>query len=80
MKLRMFGGHTVAVTLSRRNLEALLLKLEDPESMKTISIHEDGYYLTVEAEENDTHYADRPAGLMRVKEEQQISRPPTGVR
>lgn len=56
---------TLEVTLSRRNLLALLLKLDGypKDSACTIytDIDTDGYILVVKAEEDDKHYADRPA-------------------
>ena len=58
------------VELSRRNLEVLWAKLDDPESRKTIVLVKDGQEVcAVRAVENDEHYADREAGRMLVKGE-----------
>lgn len=49
----------VVVTLSRRNLRTLLTKLNDPDSVRTLTLNripELGYLLTVRAEEDDVHY------------------------
>ena len=55
------GGFPVAVvTLSRRNLRTLLTKLNEPESLRTLSINripETGHILVVRAEEDDVHYS-----------------------
>lgn len=48
--------------LTRRNLEILLAKLDDPESARTIIGPENNFM--VRAVENDEHYANRPAGPM----------------
>lgn len=50
------------VTLSRRNLQTLLNKLDDPESKRTLVKDGDGSRLVVTAEEDDVHYKDRPEG------------------
>lgn len=61
---------TIHVTLSRRNLQTLLLKLDVEESRKTIvRVTEDGHYLSVHAEEDAAHYAEREAGRMHPREE-----------
>ena len=55
----------VWVTLSRRNLRALLVKLGDPDSKKTISRDvEPGMRLYVRAESDDEHYAERVPGQL----------------
>lgn len=46
--------------LTRRNLETLLAKLEDPLSERTLVVP--GGFLSVRAVENDEHYADRAPG------------------
>ena len=60
---------SVMVTLSRRNLLALLVKLDQPGSACTL-VSQNGYdengnqtldtLLVVHAEHDETHYADRP--------------------
>lgn len=68
------------VTLSKRNLETLLAKLERADSMRMlIRQPEPGVVLTVTAEDNDEHYRDRPAGEVHPIEETQVSRPATGT-
>ena len=59
------GRIDVRVTLSRRNLRALLIKLKEPESKKAISRDiEPGMRLYVHAESDDVHYAERAPGQM----------------
>ena len=63
MKIDANDKHII-ITLSRRNLLALLTKLEHPDSHKGIFMehaHGDAT-LWVFAEDDDTHYADRPYG------------------
>lgn len=62
MKLRA-SNHLV---LSRRNLLTLLMKLDGypPWSLCTITGGEDALGFIVTAEEDEVHYATRPAGLM----------------
>lgn len=55
---------TNLLELTRRNLEVLLAKLDDPDSARTL-ISGDGL-VAVLAVENDAHYSDRPAGQMLV--------------
>lgn len=50
------------VELTRRNLEMLLLKLDDPDSARTIIDGE--YKIAVRAVENEEHYGKRPPGTM----------------
>lgn len=57
------------VELTRRNLEQLLLKLDDPKSARTIIDGE--RRIAVRAVENEEHYADRPAGAMYTRGELQ---------
>lgn len=67
------SGHTaVIVTLSRRNLLALLHKLDMPDSAQTISNKDifvngeqaeyDDYTLVIHSEPDDKHYAKRALG------------------
>ena len=69
------------VALSRRNLEALLAKLDANKEQALTSfctiIKPDG--TIVRAEENEVHYHDRPAGPMHPREEARISKPEQGV-
>lgn len=60
MKLITDGGLTLELT--RRNLEALLDKLDDPRSSRTL-IDPQGL-IRVVAVENDAHYSDRPPGAV----------------
>ena len=48
--------------LTRRNLEVLLAKLDDPESKATLVDPDDK--IAVRAVENEEHYSDRPPGQM----------------
>lgn len=55
-------GFVVGVELTRRNLEILLLKLDDPASAREIRDGETGF--AVRAVENEEHYRDRAPGEM----------------
>lgn len=61
-------GNYARVELSRRNLEALLAKLDDPSSARTLmkqENEEDGNeWIEVVAVEDEAHYKDRPAGTV----------------
>lgn len=48
------------IELTRRNLQTLLAKLDDPKSFRTIA--RDG--IAVKAVEDDDHYSDRAPGEM----------------
>lgn len=50
------------IELTRRNLEVLLAKLDDPASARTICDGTTGFAVT--AVENDAHYLTRPPGPM----------------
>ena len=53
--------------LSRRNLETLLTKLDDPDSLRTL-LSPGKYgeaYIIVRAVENEEHYSDRAPGEVR---------------
>lgn len=61
------------VWLSRRNLEALLVKLDDPTSKRTIFCFDDhGNPLWVTSEENEEHYKGRTPGEMHPRTEQMM--------
>lgn len=53
-------GRVLAVELTRRNLQALLDKLDDPLSARAIT--KDG--VLVKAVEDEAHYADREPGVV----------------
>lgn len=61
-----YANNTVVVTLSRRNLEALLVKLDAPRSARTLVRRQGGDEpdIIVVAESDIDHYADRDPGLM----------------
>lgn len=64
---------TIRVTLSRRNLQALLLKLDEPESARTlVRTTEEGHLLVVTGESDEDHYAEREAGRMHPREEARL--------
>jgi hypothetical protein len=78
------SSRSVAITLSRSNLLALLAKLDGHPagSEKSISRIQHGGpftdvrvpgYLTVTAEEDDVHYVDRERGIMHPDTEKQMS-------
>lgn len=54
--------NTKTLELTRRNLEILLEKLDDPISRRTL-LDPDGV-IAVKAVENDEHYSDREPGVM----------------
>lgn len=56
---------SIHVTLSRRNLETLLKKLDDPTSAKVLYCKTDHGVLIVTAQENDQHYRDRIPGVVK---------------
>jgi len=69
MKLLYFDTErrVALVELTRRNLEVLLAKLDDPESRKTLfSPVENHGVVEVRAVENEAHYGKRAAGAMLV--------------
>jgi hypothetical protein len=63
----------ITVTLSRRNLMTLLLKLDEPNSVRTLErLTESGDYLRVTAEDDLQHYGDRQPGRMHPREEERL--------
>jgi hypothetical protein len=60
-----FEGHAPVLELTRRNLEILLAKLDDPTSRRMIG-DPDGK-IFVRAVENEEHYANRRPGAMLVR-------------
>jgi hypothetical protein len=61
MRARVVGAN-IFVTLSRRNLKALLLKLDQPTSALTLVKLTGGYLLSVKGEEDEAHYLVQPEG------------------
>lgn len=76
MKIDLAGRRVV---LSRRNLEALLAKLDLVSSgtPSCCAIAKEGWML--KAEENDPHYGDAPAGQMHLNIEDSLSQPSSGT-
>ncbi len=64
----------ITVTLSRRNLLALLAKLDEPDSMRTILRDCGDLRLVLRAEDDAVHYADREPGPMTPTTEAGIRR------
>jgi hypothetical protein len=65
MEFKRIDGMTFELELSRRNLEVLLAKLDDPASARTLmKVSEDGDIVRVIAVENEHHYSDRPPGAV----------------
>lgn len=58
--MRYVGGRIPTVELTRRNLEVLLAKLDDPKSARTLIDGES--LIAVRAVENDEHYKTRRPG------------------
>jgi len=69
----------VEVVLSRRNLLALLAKLDDYPTQSTCTIlgGDDAFGLTLRVEDDAVHYADRQAGAMHPDTEAEIARKQT---
>lgn len=67
-------GDWVEVTLSRRNLRTLLLKLDQPSSQKTLFKLCGDKALMLKAEEDDIHYKDEAPGEMHPREEAQLKK------
>jgi len=68
----------VELILSERNLRSLLLSLNDDENAIT-RFTESGFLLILRGETNDVHYADRPAGMMDEKLENELLREELGA-
>lgn len=66
------NGLPAKIELSRRNLEALLDKLDDAKSARTLMKQEEASegdeWIIVTAVENDSHYSERPAGAVLIPE------------
>lgn len=63
MKITFVGSHILDIELTRRNLETLLAKLDDPLSARMLQMRtEDGIVVCVSAVENEDHYRDREPG------------------
>ncbi len=65
--------HGLIITLSRRNLLALLTKLDDPSSLKTLYKPFDDYFIVIKAEDDDVHYINRTPGEMSPRTEHDIA-------
>lgn len=68
MKLYTNGNH-IRVVLSKRNLLALLHKLEMPHSARTICKSTDDGFLEVRVEDDSTHYGEDLPGIMHPETE-----------
>lgn len=66
MELEILPGGSIKVVLSRRNLLTLLVKLDEPDSHRTLYKLMDGpgSYFIVTAEEDSDHYINHSAGPM----------------
>lgn len=62
VKIEYDSGPVLLLELTRRNLETLLAKLDDPHSVRTL-VCGDGSWI-VRAVENEMHYSDRPPGAV----------------
>ena len=67
------GDYATVITLSRRNLKTLLLKLDEPDSFKSIfrDTAEGGRFY-IKAEDDEVHYEDRTPGIMHPREEERL--------
>ncbi len=79
MNLKVEGAE-VTVTLSRRNLLALLAKLDEPGSLRTIIRDCGDLVLVVRAEDDAVHYAEREPGPMTPTTEAGIRRRRQAIR
>lgn len=68
------NGKGVFLKLSRRNLEALIAKLDNRTQMTPALIRDtdDGHRFIVIAEENDVHYKGREPGKMKPETEERM--------
>ena len=73
MNVTIDAAGVIRVTLSRRNLRTLLLKLDEPESAKTIMKHTDAGLVFVRAEDDEGHYDGRRPGEMHPREETRLN-------
>jgi hypothetical protein len=74
MNVRIDPYGTIHVTLSRRNLKTLLLKLDEPASVRTLErLTEEGHFFIITSEEDDIHYGEREPGPMHPREEARLS-------
>lgn len=62
MKLCQLDDHNITITVSRRNVLALLAKLHDSHSARTLFQNGPRASVKLIAEDNETHYNGRPAG------------------
>lgn len=67
------GVERVEVELSRRNLRALLAKLDTPGSACTIMNSSRGTLFVVKAVEDEAHYFDRKPGRMHPDTERRLT-------
>lgn len=74
MKIERSKG-SITITLSERNLRALLVKLDDPESLRTIYLDDDEGRVFISAQKDADHYAalGRSPGLMHPRTEEMLS-------
>ena len=65
MKVKRHEDGSFHLELTRRNLTALLAKLDDPLSARTLTkFGETGEYIVVKAVEDEEHYANRAPGVV----------------
>lgn len=66
-------GELIKVTMSRRNLQTLLFKLDEPSSKRTLLKQVDGGMLVVQAEEDADHYGYKHPGVVHPREEAKLN-------
>lgn len=64
MKFTTYGEGHFVLEMTRRNLQALLDKLDDPRSWRTLTKTDEGGFIIVRAVEDAEHYADRTPGAV----------------
>lgn len=67
MKFEQINDKTFKLEMTRRNLQSLLDKLDDPISARTLAKGiepDDAMTIFVTAVEDEAHYSDRPAGAV----------------
>lgn len=67
------------LVVSRRNLLALLAKLDGYPENSRCAIQHPGGGIILKAEEDEVHYAKRPAGQMIADTEDRIPKPSSGT-
>jgi hypothetical protein len=79
MDIKRLNDQGVHITLSRRNLETLLSKIDRPESARTIGRQTDKGAVWVTSEPDEYHYQGREPGIVHPLDEPVKPKPPAPV-